>query len=156
MLPAVEGLLESDPEPSVRLVALEAVAQFTPNLGLALRRRLRRDPDPEVRARAVQRLAEGTALGVTDFLLERLGEFQTFSFREEEDLDQGEATVVAALVRALKLLGVPEERIAHACRARLPASSGEEGGGGCAASRRRVSQSCGPMIRRGAWRRCAS
>ncbi len=75
-------------------------------------------------------LAEGPALGVTDFLLDRLAEYQTFGFETEaENLGSAEAPAAAALVRGLQLLGVPEEKITYARRAQLPREFGPDGEG---------------------------
>jgi HEAT repeat protein len=120
---ALVMLLDTDPDPVVRVAVAEAVTRLGSTSVLEdLRRVARFDPDWFVRARAYSLLAEVEAPGAADFLLQALAEIEPETVNcegEGEDVEvvlQGSQRIQAAIIAGLRLLGLSDEEIAGARR----------------------------------------
>lgn len=120
---ALVMLLDTDPDPVVRVAVAEAVTRLGSASALEdLRRVARSDPDWFVRARAYALLAEVEAPGAAQFLLEALAEIEPEVVNcegEGEDVEvvlQGSQRIRSAIIAGLRLLGLSDEEIARAQR----------------------------------------
>ncbi|GEM_PF-1367384 len=127
-------LLDTEPEPLVRLAAAEALARLGDRACLARIKRLAEsDPEWFVRARAYALLAESNAPGTEEFLrrsLVELGPELAGCNGQDGGVEavlEGTERVRSAIVTGLRQLGISEEEIAQtraAAEAAAPAPAG--------------------------------
>lgn len=116
-------LLESDPDPAVRVSVAEALARLGGEYVFAHLRRLAQfDPDWFVRARAYSLLAEANAPGAAEYLLEALAGLESEIARSGDEKDavevvsDGVQRLRSAIVVGLRMLGLSDDEIAAAQR----------------------------------------
>ncbi len=122
LVPALRPLLDTDPDPEVRVAVLEAIAHLDRTAcDPFLRRCTQEDPDWFVRARACTLLAEVDAPGAADFLRAQLAE-RSASLPHPRGDDavepvlEGEERVLNAIIVGLRTLGVSDEEIVRTQR----------------------------------------
>jgi len=123
LVPLLLPLLESDPDPQVRVAVAEAIARAGSERAFGgLRRLTQNDPDWFVRGRAYTLLAEADAPGATEFLIAGLAALQPELYRDSDRNDAVEVVMAetrrvrAAIIVGLRLLGLNDDEVAAAIR----------------------------------------